>query len=318
MGAKRPQKFSDFNGQPEVVETLRVAVGAARKRGSRLAHVLLAGPAGLGKTALGWVVVPNELGVESRFINCSTIEKPQDLTAVLATMRQREVLFLDELHALPPSAREHLLTAMEDNVITVKLPDGGEDSVMTVSLPEFTVIGATTRQGLLDGPLRTRFQYALTLRPYTDAEMYKVVEWHLPDGVTIDKHALTEIADNAHGTARVGVNLLAACIDTVAAAPGSDMTSLTITHEDVTATCRRLGYRGRFTPEEYRYLNALPDNKCVGLQALAVTLNEHPVTVSEVYEPWLLQQGFIVRRAAGRALSQKGATVLARLREEAE
>ena len=301
--ALRPKTFDDFCGQASVIANLRVLVASAQSQGKPLAHVLLVGPAGLGKSTIGMHVLPNEMGTDTRFINCAAIEKPQQLTSVLATMKHSQILFLDELHALPTAAREHLLTAMEDQTISVAIGDPPNETVMQVKLQPFTVIGATTRQGMLDAPLRTRFQQTLRLEPYTDEEMGQVIDFHARDcEVMVHDMAMKLLAVCAKGVARNGVNLLHSTIDTDVAQGGIGR----LTKEVAVQTLDRLGFHNGLSPEEQRYVRYLFKVGTAGVRAIATALDEMPQTIEEVYEPWLLRQGWIVRGPTGRSLTEEG------------
>jgi len=306
----RPNRFSSFNGQVQVVSNLSLAVTACKLRNKQLGHILLVGPAGLGKTTLGMSVIPTELGVGARTINCAAIQKSTDLTAVLATVQKGEVLFLDELHALPPCAREHLLTAMEDGTICVKVGEGADENVLTVRLNAFTVIAATTRMGMLDAPLLSRFQMTFRLEPYTTSEMVQVLRWHCEcdefRGLTsFDDDCLSCLATAAKGVARNGVNLLQATLDThvvECANPQEEPAN----HHTATRTLARLGFiDGLFNPLEWRYITFFVEreNLRCGLGAVAAALDEQVSTVEDVYEPWLLRAGYVTRHSTGRTLS---------------
>lgn len=314
----RPNAFNEFNGQSTVVENLKVTVKASALRKKVIGHILFTGPAGLGKSTLSLHVLPNEAGVTASFINCAAIEKPTDLTAVLSSVKEKDILFLDEVHALIPAAREHLLTYMEDQRISVKIGEGDSTKVLDVALPHFTIVAATTRQGLLDGPLRSRFQHMFTLQPYTEEEMTKVIKWHIDSqgSICVDgDDALTLLARASKGVARVGVNLVEAATDTAYAEVTADHPVLTV--DVVERTLDRLGYRGIFTAEEWRYINVLVQvDSSMGLNALAAALDEQESTIENVYEPWLLRAGYVKRGRAGRELTEAGFNKFSEVRGE--
>ena len=311
MSDFRPGSFEDFHGQATVVNNLRVSVASALKQRRVHGHLLFVGAGGLGKTTLAMSVLPYELGTEARSVNCAAIEKPTDLTAVLTTVGEGQILFLDELHALLPAAREHLLTAMEDRKICVKIGDGASAKVLEVGLPHFTIIGATTRQGVLDGPLRSRFIYTHRLTPYSDQETAVIAQKHaafrsvdLPDG------AAMLLGRPAHGVARRAANLVDAAIDTMYAT--TDRSDLDV--DIVADTLGRLGYVGCFDPIEWEYLTYLDSVTSAGLKTLADVLSETPATVEEVVEPWLIQRGLVIKRSAGRQISAEGKKKVKELR----
>lgn len=304
--AVRPTTFADFNGQADIIENLTFSVRSALRRQQPLGHTLFTGPAGLGKTTLAASVLPAELQCSVQSINCAAIEKPQDLMLVLARAEGGSILFLDELHALPVAAREHLLTAMEDQVLYVKLD---ADETAEVRLPLFTVIGATTREGLLDGPLRSRFVNTFTLQPYTIREITEIAVWHLKghpvQSVTTD--ALALLAQASQGVARKAVGLIESCIDTHFGAEGCSDDFVTFNDTLVKNTLDRLGYRGAIEPRQARYMKYLyQQSKPVGLRTLAQALNETVQTVEEAYEPWLVAQGLITKESRGRQLTTAG------------
>jgi len=308
MSVHRPSRLSAFHGQSRVTKNLSIAVTSAKRQGKPLAHLLLAGPAGLGKTTLAMSVIPTEMEAGVHFVNCAAVDKPTALTSVLSIVPEGDVLFLDEVHALPAAAREHLLTAMEDRKLSVRIGDPGNESVIDVALPAFTIIAATTRRGLLDGPLRSRFQHVFTLEPYTTEEMEQIIYWHVSmKGVTIDEKGCHILADAAKGVARNAVNLLSNTIDTFVAQEPSDTQQIAITVGHASKTLSRLGFKAELSPEEYQYMSYLGMvDRPVGVKALAHALNEQPVTVEEVYEPWLLRSGYVHRGSAGRELTEAG------------
>lgn len=306
----RPTSFCSFHGQSMLVNNLRIAVKSARAQGKSLGHILLAGPAGLGKTTLASSVLPAEMGVECQAINCAALESGQDLTNVLARSQEGTILFLDEIHMTPVSAREHLLTAMEDSAISVRVGEPPDDRVLRVELPQFTIIGATTRPGVLDAPLRSRFQYALTLQAYSEDEMCTILEWHAQKtSVSLDGPAASLIARASHGVARTGVMLLECGIDGFWAA--CEEGPVVIDQALAQSTLDRLGYCGPLSPEEHRYLMALArQTRPIGVKALSVMLDEHEQAIEDIYEPWLLRQGLITRGASGREITEDGRSTL--------
>lgn len=307
MSTIRPVILDQFIGQTSVVSNLRIAVMSALRQKKALGHVLLGGPYGCGKTTLGVSVLPAVMATSSRYVNCAAIEKPPELTVVLASMGEGQILFLDELHALLPAAREHLLTAMEDRRVSVKID---ENKIMNVDLPAFTVVGATTRVGLLDGPLRSRFQHRHTLTHYEQLEMEQIVDWHFKQrAFASDAKTLTILAQAAQGIAREAVNLVEATIDTYMSETIEGGLSLPSTSVMPVAsavaqrTVDRLGYRDGLHPDQIRYLKALSLEKPLGLKQLESILNEQACTIEDVYEPWLLRNRYIEITPQGRKLT---------------
>ncbi len=300
MSTIRPVLLQEFIGQTQTISNLKIAITSAVKQVKVLGHVLLGGPAGVGKTTIGMGVIPHALTTTSRYLNCAAIEKPPELTVVLASMGEGQILFLDELHALPVAAREHLLTAMEDQRISVKID---EEKIINVDLAPFTVVGATTRIGLLDAPLRSRFQHRFTLTHYSDDEATQIVIWHVNQRnfvVTTDGCAILGAA--AQGSAREAVNLVEATIDTyMSAADTEDKRVLTASLAK--ATVDRLGYKQGLHPDQIRYLQALSIVKPLGLKQLESILNEQACTIEDVYEPWLLRNKYIEITPQGRRLT---------------
>jgi Holliday junction DNA helicase RuvB len=229
-------------------------------------------------------------------------------------MKEGQILFLDELHALIQPAREHLLTVLEDRQVVINIGSDTKRELMTVTLPEFTIIGATTRLGALPETVRDRFHHQLRLELYDDTSMAKVLEWTAAKcGMVIDKPALPGLVEACHGTARHAVRLMRACNDTILSSSSSeDVPSLRITSSIVTQTLKRLGFVRGYTAEEVKMLVALNSspNKRLGLSALAAFLDEDQGTVEDIYEPWLLQKGLVSREPNGRKLTVTGETFL--------
>lgn len=301
---KRPTTFEEFHGQRDAISQLRVAIKSAKIRKAPLGHCLLYGSAGLGKTSLAQYVIPHELGVPCRALNCAAVEKPQDLLPTLTTMKGGHILFLDEVHMLPVALREHLLTVMEDSAVTVNVGTEEKKNLVTVTLPRYTVVAATTRLGALPETLQDRFKLRLQLELYGDDDMADVLRW-LAKNVGMTVSGVSELVPVCHGTARIAVNLIDACVDTLVAAEegGQDIDTAV-----VAATLRRLGYVGSLTRQEAKLIRALytaPKN-CLGLSALAAVLDDEPETVESVFEPWLMQSRLITRSAFGRTLTESG------------
>ncbi len=309
MATIRPQSFDSFAGQEKAIQRLKVAVGSALKRQQPLGHVLFDGPAGLGKTSLGASVLPRELGeVRCVSINCSAIERPQDLLPTLSTMRYGEILFLDEIHSLQGTGCfEYLLTALEDFTISVKTGDGPKDPVIAVELPRFTVVAATTRAARLPEPLRDRFSHQIRLDLYSASAMSKVLRWTAEQrDLVLEANSAAELVPACHGTARWAVNLVEACQDT--AINNRGLQHGPIGPQDVQETLERMGFVRGLTEAEHRYLVALGgrQGKPTGVGTLAAMLDENSQQVEEVTEPWLLQNLLIEKTPQGRLLASRG------------
>lgn len=276
-----------------------------------MGHVLFSGPAGVGKTSLAASVLPTELGNEARSLNCSSVDKPTDLTSVLTTTPEGGILFLDEVHALPPAAKEHLLTVMEDRKLYVTVGEGDGAQIMEIELPEFTIIGATTRAGLLNGPMRSRFSHTLTLQHYSDDEIAEIIRWNLAQrdlGISVADEALVHLAPACQGVARNAVNLVSACIDTVFGFEEEDTTA-SIHLGTAQATLDRLGFVNGFSSQEWAYLTTLNEGE-LGVNTLCKRLSEDAATIEEVYEPRLMRHGYVSISSRGRKLTDKGKKAL--------
>ncbi len=308
MPTHRPTTFDSFHGQAAAIEQLRVPVVAARKRGEPLGHVLLVGPAGCGKTTISASVIPTELGCLDRVrsLVCSSIEKPQDFLPTVSTMPAGGVLFLDEIHALPKQVCEQLYSVLEDSRLTIVTGEDPHKQVIELELDRFTVIAATTREGLLPAPLRSRFKHTVHLDLYTEDEMAQILSWHAEaNQLKLAPAAARALSQVCHGTARHAVNFVDACHDTISA---SDDADAGITMSVVHATLKRLGYRNGLSKREIQLLRRLAETSTgvAGLATLAAYMDEETTTVETVYEPWLLQVGLIERTPQGRRITDKG------------
>ncbi|NQV84171.1 MAG: Holliday junction branch migration DNA helicase RuvB [Rhodospirillales bacterium] len=301
----RPQSLDDFVGQKQMCENLRVFVAAAAKRGDALDHVLFYGPPGLGKTTLAQIVA-NELGVGFRATSGPVIAKAGDLAAILTNLQPRDVLFIDEIHRLSPVVEEILYPAMEDFQLDLIIGEGPAARSVRIDLPEFTLIGATTRSGLITTPLRERFGIPLRLSFYSTEELEHIVGRSAgllsmsltPDGAT-------EIARRSRGTPRVAGRLLRRVRDFAAVAGDASTDAVT-----ADAALRRLDVDGRgLDAMDRRYLDCIAvkfSGGPVGVETLAAALSEERDTIEDVIEPYLMQQGFLLRTPRGRALAAEG------------
>lgn len=298
----RPQSLADFTGQPQVIENLDVFIRAAKSRGEALDHVLLYGPPGLGKTTLA-TIVSREMGVNFRATSGPLLTKAGDLAAILTNLQANDVLFIDEIHRLNAAVEEVLYPAMEDFKLDLIIGEGPSARTVRIDLPPFTLVGATTRIGLLTGPLRDRFGIPLKLNFYDVAELKKVITRAgalLKVGTTPD--GATEIARRARGTPRIAVRLLKRVRDFVHAA-GKD----TIDAAIADATLKRLDVDALgLDASDHRYLRFIADHYDggpVGVETIAAALSEARDTIEETIEPFLLQLGFLQRTPRGRMMT---------------
>jgi Holliday junction DNA helicase RuvB len=295
----RPRSFAEFIGQRSVVENLKVFVAAARQRGEALDHVLLTGPPGLGKTTLA-TIIAREMGAEFRMVSGPVLERPGDLAGLLTTLPEGAVVLIDEIHRLSPSVEEYLYAAMEDFRLDIVIDSGPAARSVQLRLPRFTLVGATTRQGLLSAPLRSRFGIAARLDYYGTEELCAIVHRTAAIlGVPIVQEAAWEIARRARGTPRIANRLLRRTRD-FAQVKGDGTITLPIAQMALQAL-----EVDEFGLDEMdkRILLTIIDKfggGPVGLNTIAVAVGEEPDTLEEVYEPFLIQQGLLRRTPRGR------------------
>ena len=300
----RPQKLTEYIGQNEAKEMLDVYIKAALKRNEALDHVLLYGPPGLGKTTLAQIIA-NELGVNIKVISGPSIERSGDLAAVLTTLNEGDVLFIDEIHRLPRYVEEVLYSAMEDYVLDIVVGKDSQTRTIRVDLPPFTLVGATTRFGDLSAPLRDRFGVVLRLDYYTTTDLKEIVTRTAKVYDTkIDNEAVIELGLRSRGTPRIANRLFRRVRD-FADVKNNGVISLAICKEAL----KKLGIdQDGLDYTDYRYLRAIVEifkGGPVGVESLAATISEEVSTIEDVYEPYLLQEGYIKRSNRGRIATEK-------------
>jgi len=297
--ALRPLSFGDFSGQQKVVENLEVFVEAAKYRGEPLDHTLLHGPPGLGKTTLSNIIA-NELGVGFKITSGPVLDKPGDLAGILTSLEPRDVLFIDEIHRLSPVVEEYLYSAMEDYRIDIMIDKGPSARSIQIDLNPFTLVGATTRSGMLTAPLRARFGINMHLEYYDPQTLAKIVERSSSIlGVPITEDAALEIAGRSRGTPRISNSLLRRVRD-FAQVKGTGRIDTSITK--VALSALNIDKYGLDEIDNKILLTIIDKFRGgpVGLSTIATAIGEDTGTIEEVYEPFLIMEGFIKRTPRGR------------------
>ena len=302
-GIIRPQELDDFTGQAEIVSNLRIYIQAARQRGEALDHVLFYGPPGLGKTTLAHIIA-REMGVGIKATSGPVLDKPGDLAGLLTSLETGDVLFIDEIHRLSPEVEEYLYSAMEDYVIDIMIDKGPGARSVRINLNPFTLVGATTRSGLLTAPLRARFGITCALEYYDVKDLRNIVKRSARIlGLEIEEDAAEEIAMRSRGTARLANALLRRVRD-FAQVLGDGRIDLQIAQYSLNKL--KIDKRG-LDANDYKLLRTLITTfkgGPVGLGTLATSISEDAGTLEEVYEPFLIKEGFLVRTSRGRMATE--------------
>lgn len=304
----RPTSFDDYIGQSKIKENLKVFIAAAKKRAECLDHVLFYGPPGLGKTTLAHIIA-NEMGVSIKITAAPMIEKSGDLAAILTNLEENDVLFIDEIHRLSSAIEEVLYSAMEDFRLDIIIGSGPAAQTIKIDIPKFTLIGATTRAGMISAPLRDRFGMQFRLNFYTSDELAKIVQIAAVKlNKECEKNAALQIAKRSRGTPRIALRLLKRIRDF------AEVNNENIINENrAKSSLDALGVNDLgFDEMDLKYLEILGSakNRALGLSTISAALSEDEGTIEDVIEPYLLANGYIERTAKGRIITAKSCEIL--------
>lgn len=304
----RPSSFDDYIGQSKIKENLKVFIAAAKKRAECLDHVLFYGPPGLGKTTLAHIIA-NEMGVSIKITAAPMIEKSGDLAAILTNLEENDVLFIDEIHRLSSAIEEVLYSAMEDFRLDIIIGSGPAAQTIKIDIPKFTLIGATTRVGMISAPLRDRFGMQFRLNFYTSDELAKIVQIAAVKlNKECEKNAALQIAKRSRGTPRIALRLLKRIRDF------AEVNNENIINENrAKSSLDALGVNDLgFDELDLKYLEILGSakNRALGLSTISAALSEDEGTIEDVIEPYLLANGYIERTAKGRIITAKSCEIL--------
>ena len=299
----RPQTLSEYIGQEKAKSNLAVFIEGAKRRGEPLDHVILHGPPGLGKTTLA-AIIANEMGVNLRKTSGPAIEKPKDLAALLTNLNENDILFIDEIHRMNRAIEEILYPAMEDKQLDIIIGQGPSATSICLKLKNFTLVGATTRSGQLSSPLRDRFGIDLKLELYSTKELTMIIERSAELlGIPTERDGAIEIASRSRGTPRIANRLLRRVRD-FAEVVGDGVITKEVA--DIALTRLEIDAEG-LDAIDRRLLHSIITNYNggpVGLETIAATINEEPVTIEDVYEPYLMQKGYLTRTPRGRCVTK--------------
>jgi Holliday junction DNA helicase RuvB len=304
----RPASFGEFVGQARVIENLRVAIQAARERGEALDHVLFSGPPGLGKTSLARILA-RELAAGMHATSGPALERPRDLVGILTQLKHGDILFIDEIHRVPAPVEEYLYTAMEDYTVDFTLDQGPHARILPLKLQAFTLVGATTREGLLSAPFRGRFGIAERLVPYPVEDLETILVRSASIlSIELGEGAARLIAERARGTPRIANRFLRRARD-LSQVSGSAVISAALASESL----RRIGVDDNGLEDlDRRILACLAQNlgQPLGIKTIAAAVGEEEDTIEEVFEPHLLRCGFVQKTARGRVVTQRGCSAI--------
>ena len=299
----RPIKFEDYIGQDDIKKNVKVAISSSKKRGHQLDHIMFYGPPGLGKTTIA-TIIANELGSNIKIVTGTSIDKPADLAMILMNIEEGDVLFIDEIHRIPKIAEEAIYSAMEDFQLNINVVDGNAMNVIKLNLPKFTLIGATTRIGMLTKPLRDRFGMTLRMNYYSIEDLCKIIKnASIKLEIGIDDESAIEIAKRSRFTPRVSLKILKRMRDF------ADYLDKDIIDKEVVDECLSSMkiFEYGLDENDLKYLEILNlTNKPLAIKTLASKLNESIETIEDSIEPYLIENNFIEKTAKGRVITDKG------------